>query len=117
MQAKEPKDALEKRLMKKENWKLATKVDCYWQQDVCYCDFCKKQITGRHLIDGVLSDSYDFALMCPKCHKDRGDGFGEGKGQLYTRTRSGKWLLSFGFISDQIMEFQEEEFEEEESED
>jgi len=104
MTNKEPQDAFEKRLMKKENWKLANKVECYWHENECSCDLCKKKITGRHLIDGKVGDSFEFALMCPSCHSTKGNGFGEGKGQLFTRTKDKKWLLTFGFTSDQLMD-------------
>jgi hypothetical protein len=39
--------------------------------------------------------------MCPKCHQSGGSGFGDGKGQLYTKMEKGKWLMTYGFPEDQ----------------
>lgn len=104
MEAKEPKDALERRLIKKENWKIAKSVNCNWQEDNCNCDICKTKITGRHMVDGKLSDSFEFGLMCAQCHNKKGNGFGEGKGQLFTKLLNGKWLMTLGFTDDQMMD-------------
>ena len=109
MTNKLPQNAIEKRLLKKENWKTATLVECYWHENECSCDFCKSKITGRHLIDGKVRDSYEFGLMCPQCHSAKGEGFGEGKGQLYTRTKNNKWLLTLGFTSEQLQEFNDDD--------
>jgi hypothetical protein len=108
MKAKEPKDSSEKSLMKKENWKLAEAIDCNWHEEDCTCDICHQRITGRHMIDGIRSNFFEFALMCPKCHKNYGDGFGEGKGQLYTKLTNGSWLLTYGFTESQKMEADED---------
>jgi hypothetical protein len=102
MEAIQPKGAVETQLMKKENWSLATRVDCYWHEDQCKCDVCKARISGRHMIDGVLSGTFQFALMCPSCHKSKGDGLGDGKGQLYSKLKSGKWLQTSGFTEYQL---------------
>jgi hypothetical protein len=109
MTNKQPIGPIEIRLMKKEKWKLAEAIQCYWHEDDCYCDFCKAKITGRHLIDGKVRGSFEFGLMCPKCHSAKGEGFGEGKGQLFTRTNNQGWILTFGFTSDQLMEIEDEE--------
>ena len=102
MEAIKPQGELEKRLIKKENWKLANDINSYWHEDSCKCDICKSTIGGRHMIDGKLANSFEFALMCPRCHKERGSGFGEGKGQLYTKLINLKWLLTFGFTDHQL---------------
>lgn len=109
MQATEPKNATEKRLMKKENWKLADIVDAYWMEEECRCDICHNKISGRHMIDGKRSGILEFALMCAQCHSSYGEGFGEGKGQLYTHLVSGKWLQTFGFTEYQLAEAQEDD--------
>ena len=60
------------------------------------------------MIDGIRSNFFEFALMCPKCHKNYGDGFGEGKGQLYTKLTNRSWLLTYGFTESQKMEADED---------
>ena len=107
MEAIEPKNALEKRLAKKEKWEIATSVNCYWFEDDCICNLCDCKIIGRHMIDGILSNSYEFALMCPDCHRRKGNGFGVGKGQLYTKLKNGKWLQTLGFLDEQIKEVED----------
>ncbi len=96
---KAPTSSIEERLMKKENWKLAREFELYWSEDDCVCDICNAKISGRHMIDGIVYNSFEFALMCPFCHYTKGDGFGEGKGQLYTKTNDNQWLLTYGFPS------------------
>ena len=106
MTAIEPKNAREKQLVKKENWKIATEIEQYWHESKTTCDFCKKVITGRHMIDGLVKGTpFEFACMCATCHQARGSGFGEGKGQLYTRLTNGSFLMTFGFTPDQLEEF------------
>ena len=110
MNAVDPKNAREKQLVKKENWKVAKFIDQYWHESKSKCDFCKKSILGRHLIDGLVKGTpFEFACMCPTCHQARGSGFGEGKGQLYTRLTNGQFLQTFGFSSDELAEFKENE--------
>lgn len=92
-------------LMKKENWTMAHRVECYWFEDECSCDICGKRIIERHMIDGKRAGSSEFALMCAWCHKKEGGLFGDGLGQLYTRMNSNRWLLTFGFTDDQLAEF------------
>jgi hypothetical protein len=108
MNARKPQNPAEERLMKKEDWQRATIIDSYWCEEDCTCDFCRRKITGRHMIDGVVGDSFQFALMCPQCHKVRGNGFGSGKGQLYTKLSDGQWLQTFGFTQDQLEMCEEE---------
>lgn len=97
---------IEKYLRTKEDLILANKIKCYWisfnNVKEFFCDICESKITGRHFIDGKLANSMEWGLMCPKCHLMEGSGFGEGKGQLYTRTEDDRWLLTYGFTSDQI---------------
>lgn len=101
MAAKEPQNAIEKKLMAQENFEVATKLGRYWHEDKTTCDICKVKITGRHMIDGKLHGVAEFALMCPKCHQAKGSGFGDGKGQLYTKIEQGKWLMTYGFPEDE----------------
>ncbi len=101
MAAKEPQNAIEKKLMAQENFEVATKLGRYWHEDKTTCDICKIKITGRHMIDGKLHGVAEFALMCPKCHQAKGSGFGDGKGQLYTKIEQGKWLMTYGFPKDE----------------
>jgi mono/diheme cytochrome c family protein len=42
--------------------------------------------------------------MCAACHQAKGSGFGEGKGQLYTRLTNGQFLQTYGFTSYQLDE-------------
>lgn len=97
---------IEKHLITKEDLVLANKIKCYWisynNVNEFSCDICEFKITGLHFIDGLLVNSMEWGLMCPKCHLIEGSGFGEGKGQLYTRTEDDRWLLTYGFTSDQI---------------
>ena len=109
MTNKQPVGAIEQRLMKKENWSMASSVDCYWHEDECRCDLCGKKISGRHMIDGKRGETYEFALMCPSCHRSEGGKFGDGIGQLYSRTSDKRWLLTFGFTDDQLAEFGDED--------
>lgn len=108
MRAIKPKNPTEERLMKKEDWRRAATIDNYWFENNCTCDFCHNTITGRHMIDGAVGDGFQFALMCPNCHKIRGNGFGAGKGQLYTKLLDGQWLQTFGFTQDQLEMCEEE---------
>jgi hypothetical protein len=101
MNAKEPQNAMEKKLMAQENFEVAAKKERYWHEDTTNCDICKTRISGRHMIDGKRSGSFEFALMCPKCHQSGGSGFGDGKGQLYTKMEKGKWLMTYVFPEDQ----------------
>ena len=107
--SKQPVGLIEKQLMKKENWTLARSILCHWHESECRCDVCKRKITGRHMIDGLRSDAFEFASMCPRCHKSEGSGFGEGQGQLYSRTNDKWWILTHGFTSDQLMELEDED--------
>ena len=97
MEAIVPINEIEINLVVNENWQQAKQVSCYWFRDNCTCDICHLPISGRHMIDGKLRNSFMFGLMCASCHSIYGDGFGEGQGQLYTHLINGKWLLTFGF--------------------
>jgi hypothetical protein len=104
---KSPNNAIEEHLMTVEELSLAMRINCYWDETSVakdyFCDLCNSKIIGRHLIDSKLCDSNTWALMCPTCHTLKGSGFGEGKGQLYTRTVDNKWLLTQGFTLYQLM--------------
>ncbi|MEI8048514.1 MAG: hypothetical protein WCI92_14115 [Bacteroidota bacterium] len=102
MEAKAPTNKIEISLVTKENWEKAQEVRCFWWDDNCKCDICKKQLSGRHMIDGKLRNSFEFGLMCASCHNTVGDGFGEGKGQLYTHLIDGQWIMTFGFSENEF---------------
>jgi hypothetical protein len=103
MKAKDPQGVIENDLTSLENWEVAAKANSYWHENETTCDVCLSKLTGRHMIDGKLAGLLEFALMCPKCHQLNGGEFGEGKGQLYTKVESGKWLMTFGFIKNQLL--------------
>jgi hypothetical protein len=108
MKAANPRNARETLLKNKEDWKTALAVDQYWHDDNCICDLCNKEIKSRHMIDGLVrGTTYEFACMCAACHQAKGSGFGEGKGQLYTRLTNGQFLQTYGFTSYQLDEINE----------
>jgi hypothetical protein len=99
MEAIKPTSKIEFKLMLKEDWHKAKQELMFWKENFVVCDTCDKRIRGRHFIHGLLEKNVEFFIMCPKCHIDYGNGLGEGKGSLYTRLYSGKWVLSYGFKS------------------
>ncbi|GDX48172.1 MAG: hypothetical protein KJS45_09795 [Bacteroidetes bacterium] len=100
-----PRNSRERQLKNKEDWNTATAIEQYWHDTNCICDLCNSEITGRHMIDGlVYGTMYEFACMCATCHHAKGSGFGEGKGQLYTRLNDGQFILTYGFTSYQLEE-------------
>lgn len=47
------------------------------------CDLCDSFI-DTIFIHGSVDDPYDaWAIMCPECHEEYGNGLGSGKGQMY----------------------------------
>lgn len=97
-----PTNNREKLYKRKENWEAAEAVDNYWLSGANTCEFCEQPF-GRHMIDGLVKGmGLRFALMCAPCHSFRGSGFGEGKGQLYTRLDDGRFIQTFGFTPVQL---------------
>jgi hypothetical protein len=99
---KNPVNALEEQLMKEEDLATAEKVGSYgfrFSTEI-HCDECNEEIVGRHVIDCKMRHSDMWANMCPTCWTTKGSrSFGEGEGQLYSRTDDNKWLLTAGFCS------------------
>ena len=46
------------------------------------CDLCDKEFNFA-FVDGATKPTGQWAMMCPRCHVERGMGIGLGKGQLY----------------------------------
>ena len=60
------------------------------------CEYCKiPSLRLNHIVDGLNRDG-DFAWMCPDCWVEHGRGLGIGKGQLFTKQPSGKWICTTG---------------------
>ena len=66
--------------------------------------------TPLELVHFSLKTYTEFALMCPKCHQAKGSGFGDGKGQLYTKIEQCKWLMTYGFPKDEEDEDEDDDF-------
>lgn len=54
------------------------------------CDICGRKI-GKILIDG-MTNSGQWAVMCPSCHKFYGVGLGTGRGQKYKKDAAGDFV-------------------------
>ena len=106
---KNPLNALEEQLMTIEDLETADKLKSHrFSMGESDCDICNTQIAGRHLIDGLLRNTNNmWATMCPQCYSVKGSGFGEGKGQLYSKTDEGKWLMTSGFTAYHLSEIEE----------
>lgn len=60
------------------------------------CDICEfPLLKEKYMVDGKLSFSTSWAIMCADCATSLSDGLGIGKGQLYRNTKKG-WLLVAG---------------------
>lgn len=47
------------------------------------CDVCGNP-PDPYFVDGATRPTGTWGLLCPECHKERGCGFGIGKGQAYS---------------------------------
>lgn len=77
---------------------------CYWHENNARCDLCQMPIRDRHMIDGLVKETYEVACMCALCHQSKGSGFGVGEWQLYTRLTNFRFIQTLGFTPDQLGE-------------